>query len=102
MKLRDYLDTEMITVKEFANKIEVHERTVYWWLSKGFTPMRFHQLRIDAETEGKVTTKDWMKKNGTKKETNKCVRGTKDNGLRSTKHLGTDKKTKLKSSKKGR
>jgi len=101
MKLQQYLDDNILEIKEFAARVPVTEHTVYNWLYNGVTPLRIYQLLIQKASDGQVTQKDWEKKND-KKKANRRVRGAEDNGVRATKHLDANKAFKLKSSKKKR
>lgn len=99
MKLREYLDSNMLMIREFTKKIGVTEHTIYNWLN-GTIPLRIHRLLVEKMTEGKVKLKDWETKNGTEKEIDRRVRGSKDDGMRDKKRVVVNKKTKLKSRKK--
>ena len=98
MKLREYLDDNILQIREFTKHIGVTEHTVYNWLNGFIIPVRINQLKIQKLTDGKVTTKDWGN-NERKKKANRRVRSAKDNEVRPSKHLDADKKAKLKSSK---
>lgn len=101
MKLREYLDENIMEIKQFSQILQMDERTIYLWLTDDVTPLRINQLKIQKATNGKVTLQDW-RPHERKKKANKRVRGTKGNGVRLAQHLDADKKAKLKSSKKGR
>jgi hypothetical protein len=98
MKLREYLDANIMEIRQFAAKVPVTEHTVYNWLYKGIVPLRIYQLVVQKITDGQVTLKDWEKKDE-KKKTNKRIRSTKDNGMRTAQHMDANKATKPKSSK---
>ena len=97
MKLRNYLAAQGILATDFAKELDVHLRTVRNWLAGTFVPMKLHQKMIEDYSNGKVTTKDW--KNASKKETNRRVRSSEDNGVQSAQRVGIDKKAKPKSGK---
>lgn len=99
MKLQDYLDLEFMTKVEFKRLIGVSEKSVYNWCN-GMVPVRLHQLKIQAVTQGRVTLKDWEKKDGQDDTDAKRVSGSGDNGVHGVQRLGADKAIKPKGSKK--
>lgn len=101
MKLREYLDDEIIEVLEFSRMLGVTEHTVHNWLN-GVVPLRINQVMMKKVTNGKVDLIDWGTNERKKKKANGRVRGTKNNGMRDSKHLDVDKKTKPKGSSKKR
>lgn len=101
MNLREWLDDEIMEIREFAKRIGVSRLTIYNWLYKSTKPLRITKLIVQKETDGKVTLDSWETLND-KKTIDKRIRGTKDNGLRGTQRVVTDKKAKPKSSQKRR
>ena len=66
MTLRDYLTEKQISVQTFADRIGVHNTTVYRWLEgRG---MRVNDMaKVIDGSDGKVTATDLMKANGRRK-----------------------------------
>jgi len=66
MTLREYLREEKLSVQTFADRIRVHNTTVYRWLEgRG---MRVNDMkRIIEGSEGKITADDLLKANGRRK-----------------------------------
>ncbi len=98
MNLREWLDSEIMEIREFAEKIGVSRLTIYNWLYKSTQPLRITKLIVQKETDGKVTLESWETLND-KKTIDKRLRGTKDNGMRSAQCVVANKKTKPKGSK---
>jgi len=101
MNLREYLDDNVLQIREFTKQVGVTEHTVYNWLNGLIMPVRINQLKIQKLTDGKVTTEDWGN-NERKKKANRRVSGSKDNEVRPRKHMDVDKKAIAKGSKKKR
>lgn len=58
MKLRTYLSEAGISLTRFAAKIGVSVSTVHGWTTGRRVPALETALRIEALTDGRVTTKD--------------------------------------------
>lgn len=99
MKLREYLDKNMMMIKDFVALVGVTEHTVYNWLN-GTVPLRLIRLKIAELTNGQIKLEDW--EDGKKKKANRRVRSSKDNGVQSPQRVGNDEKTKSKVSAKRR
>ncbi|HEU4341465.1 MAG TPA: helix-turn-helix transcriptional regulator [Candidatus Binatia bacterium] len=60
MKLADYLKCHKLSAADFAERISVHETTVYRYLRGERIPNRDTLERILGETKGEVTANDFF------------------------------------------
>ena len=61
MNLREYLETNNLSVLEFCLSTELPTQNVYYWIRGKFVPNRFYKRIIAKLTNGQVTEKDWKK-----------------------------------------
>jgi DNA-binding XRE family transcriptional regulator len=61
MKLKEWLDKQLGTKKEFAEKIGVSRYTLYKYLNGEATPRLEIALRIQKVTNGEVRVEDLIK-----------------------------------------
>ena len=61
MKLKDYLESNEISFRDFALENGFCYQSVYNWVLFEVTPHRFYQKVIEEATQGHVTNKDWPK-----------------------------------------
>ncbi len=101
MKLREYLDDNMLMIREFTKQMGVTEHTIYNWLN-GTVPLRIHRLLVEKVTEGQVKLKDWETTNESQREIDRRVRSSKVNEVRKPQRVVANTKAKPKSSKKVR
>jgi len=60
MKLSQYLATNGISQKQFADKANVCQATVHKWLYKNCIPSGKRMMQIHTLTGGDVTVADWI------------------------------------------
>ena len=58
VKLRQFLDRNVLSQRGFANLAGLHERTV-WSIFRGEGVTRVTALKIERATQGKITIKDF-------------------------------------------
>lgn len=60
MLLKDYLKSQNITAKEFADKIGCSHGGLLKWVSGDRFPRPIHIYKIERETDGAVTANDFQ------------------------------------------
>jgi plasmid maintenance system antidote protein VapI len=60
MYLIDYLEMKNVSVKDFAEIIEVHKSTIFNYLNWNRKPNLEIALKIETATKGKVTFRDML------------------------------------------
>ena len=60
MKLSQYLASNAISQKQFADKMGVCQATVHKWLYKSAVPSGKRIMQIQVITDGDVTVHDWI------------------------------------------
>ncbi len=62
MKLKEYLEANLMTANQFASQIQMHRTTIHGYLA-GRTPSMEFAYKIEKFTNGAVKAKEMMQEN---------------------------------------
>ena len=96
MQLKKWIDSQKMSVMDFAKKYGLTFQSVFNWISGRNKPMRIYRAKIEQITDGKVKQEDWEHE----QEINKREDSSKKDGLHNTRGVRPHSKASPKSRKK--